>query len=378
MKVKRILIAPDSFKESLSAHRVAEFLKSGIENALPETEFDLAPLSDGGEGFTNAMTVATEGYKKTCRVHDALMRPLDAEVGFSPDSLVAFIEMAAASGIERLVPEERNPLVASTFGTGELILFAMQQGCIKIIMGIGGSATNDGGAGMAQALGAKFLDKNGYELPPGGGQLNQLQTIDISGLPKNLPEIMVACDVENILTGATGSSAVYGPQKGASPEIVQLLDKNLVHYAKIIRNQLNIEIETIAGSGAAGGLGGGLIAFANARLMNGFQLIANTLHLEERIALTDIIITGEGRIDAQTLNGKAPFGVAQLAKKHNKPVIGVAGTLGAGHESLYLNGVDVLLSVIDKPMSLVDAMKNAEELVVATGFRIGKILKFKM
>ena len=377
MKLKRILIAPDSFKESLSAHRVAECLKSGIEKALPGVEFDLAPLSDGGEGFMEAMTAGTGGYKKSCRVHDALMRPISAEVGFSPDGQVAFIEMASASGIEHLTPEERNPLVTSTFGTGELMLFAMQQGCSKIIMGIGGSATNDGGAGMAQALGAKLLDENGIVLQPGGGNLQKLHQIDLSALQKNLPEIIVACDVENPLTGPTGASAVYGPQKGATPEMVQMLDKNLVHFAKIIRNQLNIEIETVAGAGAAGGLGGGLMAFTNARLMNGFQLIADTLQLEKRIATANLIITGEGRIDAQTLNGKAPFGVSQLAKKHGKLVFGVAGTLGVGHERLYQNGFDLLLSIINKPMTLDFAMQNAEQLVTATGFQIGNILKMK-
>jgi glycerate kinase len=231
---------------------------------------------------------------------------------------------------------------------------------------------------MAQALGAKLLDKNGIDLEPGGGNLYQLHTLDISGLPKNFPEIVVACDVENPLTGHSGASSVYGPQKGATPEMVQLLDKNLVHFAEIVRNQLKIEIETVQGSGAAGGLGAGLIAFTNARLMNGFQLIAGTLQLEERIAGADIIITAEGRLDAQTLNGKAPFGVAQLAKKYNKAVFGVAGTLGAGHELLYQNGFDLLLSIINKPMTIEFAMQNAEHLTIAAGYEIGKILKFSM
>jgi glycerate 2-kinase len=378
MKINRILIAPDSFKESLSAHRVADCLKTGIEKVLPEVEFDLAPLSDGGEGFMDAMIAGTVGYKKTCRVHDALMCPVSAEVGFSPGGRIAFIEMAAASGIEHLAPEERNPLITSTFGTGELILFAMKQGCSKIIMGIGGSATNDGGAGMAQAMGAKLIDENGNDLHPGGGNLKNLFRIDLSVFPKNLPEIVVACDVTNPLTGSNGASAVYAPQKGATPEMVQLLDQNLSYFAKIIRTQLDIEIENIPGAGAAGGLGGGLMAFMNARLMNGFQLIADTLHLEKRIAKADLIITGEGKIDAQTLNGKAPFGIAQLSKKHGKPVFGIAGTLGTGYEQLYQNGFELLFSIVNKPMNLEFAIQNAEQLVTAAGFQIGKIIKINL
>jgi len=377
MKINRILIAPDSFKESLSAKQVAENLKLGIEKVLPEIEFDLAPLSDGGEGFTEAMVSATGGYKKTCRVNNARMHPIDAEIGFSPDGKTAFIEMAAANGLAQLTHEERNPLFTSTFGTGELIQFAIQQSCSKIIVGIGGSATNDGGAGMAQALGAKLLDKNGKSLEPGGGNLHLLYTIDITGLPKHFPEIVVACDVKNPLTGDHGASVIYGPQKGANAEMVETLDKNLVHFAKIIRSQMHIEIENIQGSGAAGGLGGGLVAFTNAKLINGFELISQTLRLEKRIENADLLITGEGRLDAQTLSGKAPYGVAQLAKKFGKPVFGVAGILGDGHEMLYNHGFNKLISIMHSPMTIEFAMQNAAQLVSDTGFQIGKTLQLK-
>jgi glycerate 2-kinase len=374
--IKRILIAPDSFKESLSAVRVAEYLQEGLAKAFPYPEFDLAPVSDGGEGFADAMVTGSKGYKKSFPVHDALMRPIDAEVGFNPDGHIAFIEMAAASGLEKIKREERNPLMTSTFGTGELLMHAIRAGCSKIIMGIGGSATNDGGAGMARALGVRFTDENGHDLPQGGEYLGKLYKIDLSGLPDFLPEIAVACDVSNPLTGPSGASVVYGPQKGASPEMVRLLDRNLKHFARKIREQTGIDMENVPGAGAAGGLGGGLMTFCRARLLSGFTLIAETIGLEKRIAEADLVITAEGSMDAQTLRGKAPSGVAMIAKKYGKPVFGVAGTLGTGFELLYQNGFDALFSIVNKPMPLEEALAKAPELLVSTGFQIGKILKF--
>lgn len=369
-----ILIAPDSFKESLDAFSVARLLKVGIEKSLPGSVIESIPVSDGGEGFLKVLTTGTGGTFHTISVHDALMRPIKAEIGISGDGETAFIEMAAASGLELILPEERNPLVTSTLGTGEMIKHAIETSCKKIFIGIGGSATNDGGAGMVQALGAKFLDKNGQELLPGGGQLSELCEIDLSGFEKNLSEIVVACDVSNPLTGPNGASAIYGLQKGATPEMVLQLDASLKNFAEVIRKQLNTDIENIPGSGAAGGLGGGLIAFTGAKLVSGFQLVAEILDLENRIAHADIVITAEGKLDAQTVNGKAPFGVAQLAKKHNKPVIGVAGTLGNGYEKLYDYGFDLLISIINRPLSLAEAMQNAPELAEKCGFRIGKII----
>lgn len=369
-----ILIAPDSFKESLDAFAVARLLKAGIEKSLPGAVIESIPVSDGGEGFLKVLTEGTNGTFKTFDVHDALMRPVKAEIGFSGDKQTAFIEMATASGLEMILPEERNPLIASTFGTGEMIKHAIKTGCKKIVIGIGGSATNDGGAGMAQALGAKFLDKNGQELQPGGGPLSKLVQIDLSGFEKNLPDMLVACDVSNPLTGPNGASAIYGPQKGATPEMVQQLDVALKNYAEVIRKQLNIDIENKPGAGAAGGLGGGLVAFTGARLVNGFQLITEFLDLENRISRADLAITAEGKLDEQTINGKAPLGVAQLAKKYNKPVIGVAGTLGKSYEKLYDHGFDLLISIVNQPLSLAEAIRNAPELVENCGFQIGKII----
>ena len=376
MQVSRILIAPDSFKESLSAVRAAGCLQEGLKISLPDAVVDLAPLSDGGEGFVEAMVCATGGKTKRFMVHDALMYPIDAEVGFSSDRQTAFIEMASACGLEKIPPKERNPMVTSTFGTGELILAAMKEGCKRIILGIGGSATNDGGAGMAQALGIGFLDETGSVLKYGGGELLHLKTIDFSGIVQNIPEIIVACDVTNPLTGPEGASAVYGPQKGATAAMVEILDRNLKHFAGIVKDQTGLDVGSVPGAGAAGGLGAGLMAFTGARLMSGFRVVAETIDLENRIAASDVVITGEGRIDKQTLRGKAPFGVAQLARKYNRPVIGVAGTLGEGWEELYQNGFSLLLSVVNKPMSLDEAIRNAPELVKNTGILIGKILKF--
>ena len=374
-KSPHILIAPDAFKESLAANQVAYFLKKGIEKVLTDATFDLAPVADGGEGFCSVLVNATGGFFRKYKVHDALMRPIEAEIGFSADNRTAFIEMAAASGLEHIEPENRNPLITTTFGTGELIRFAINEGCRKIIMGIGGSATNDGGAGMAQALGIKLTDVNGFYLSYGGGNLHHLFKIDYPVIQQDFPAIVVACDVSNPLTGPNGAAAIYGPQKGATPEMVDLLDKNLQHFAQIIREQLKIEIETVAGAGAAGGLGGGLMAFCNARLTHGFRLTAEIIALEKRIAAADFVITGEGRIDEQTLNGKAPFGVAQLAKKQKKPVIGVAGTLGNGYEKLYDAGFDLLVSIVNKPISLSETMKNTPELLEQCGFQIGKVIQ---
>lgn len=374
----KILIAPDSFKESMSASRVAEFLKAGIEAALPGVSAITSPVTDGGEGFLDAMVNGTEGYVKPVKAHDALMRSLTAEIGFSSDGNTAFIEMARASGLELIRTEERNPLITTTFGTGEMMLSAIRAGCKRIIMGIGGSATNDGGAGMAQALGVRLLDDSDNELPPGGGSLSRLHSIDISGIFPVIPEILVACDVTNPLTGNSGASAVYGPQKGATSDLVATLDWCLAHYASVVRDKLGKEVENFPGAGAAGGLGAGLMAFCNANLTSGFRLFADITGLEEKIAAADIIITGEGKMDSQTLQGKAPFGVAQLAVKHGKPVIGVAGTLGKDSEKLYNHGFSLLLSIINKPMSLEEALKNAPELVRDTGLRIGKILNIIM
>lgn len=374
----KILIAPDSFKESLSSREVAENLSIGIRRVIPGAVFDILPLSDGGEGFCHTITHAISGYLKTYRVRDALMRETNADIGFSPDGKTAFIEMALANGLEMIPQALRNPLKTTTYGTGELIRHAISEGCEKIIMGIGGSATNDGGAGMAKALGIKFLDDSGNEIIPNGGNLLKIKEIDTTSALRQMPEIIAACDVNNPFTGVEGASAVYGPQKGADPEMVALLEQNLVHFATLLRKNRYSDIEKIPGAGAAGGLGGGLIAFCNARLINGFQLVANTVNLEKRIAAADLIITGEGKIDLQTLSGKVPYGVAKLAEKYQKTLLGVAGTLGEGHEKLYENGFHMLLSILNKPVTLEQAIVDTPDLLMETGDRIGRIIKIKI
>ena len=370
----RILIAPDSFKDALSAKLVARHLHLGLSHVLPNAIYDLAPVADGGEGFLEATVEGTKGYYRNIMVHDALMRPCWTEIGFTPDGQTAFIEMARINGIEKLSTQERTPLLTSTFGTGEAIRFAARQGCRKIILGLGGSATNDGGAGMAQALGFILSDKLGKPILPGGGNLLTIENIASKENFEPLPEIIAACDVDNPFTGINGASFVYGPQKGASPQEVELLDKNLNHLANIIRQKLKIDIKDIPGSGAAGGLAGGLLAFAGARLVNGFQLVSHTIQLEDRIKEANLIITGEGRLDKQTLNGKAPYGVAQLAKKYGKPTIGIAGTLGEEHELLYPYGFNLLLSLMNKPMPLTEAIEQTDLLLETAGRQIGHII----
>lgn len=369
----KILIAPDSFKESLSAVEVAAALKKGLQRELPDAEIDMIPISDGGEGFIDAMIAGINGFKKTYPVHDALNRPKTGRIGFSSDKQTAIIEIAEACGLQQLEPELRNPSLTTTFGVGELIRFAAEEGVKKIVIGLGGSATNDGGAGMAAALGVRFKNDGDEEFLPNGGNLDLISRIDFSQMHA-LPEIEAACDVSNPLTGHNGASAVYGPQKGASPQMVLLLDRNLRHFADMVRKQTGVEMENIPGSGAAGGLGGGLIAFGKAKLSAGFPIIAESVKLENRIADADVVITAEGKMDKQTLNGKAPWGVALIAHKLNKPVIGVAGTLGEGYQELYRNGFNVLLSIIEKPLSLDQAMKETSSLLESTGIRIAKIL----
>jgi glycerate kinase len=285
--------------------------------------------------------------------------------------------MAAASGIELLTEEEKDPWITSTFGTGELIAHALDHGCAKIIIGIGGSATNDGGAGMVQALGGSLRDEYGGDLRPGGGQLGKLREIDLNGLDPRLNdvEIIVASDVINPLTGLEGASLVYGPQKGGNQLMVEKLDRKLGHYARIIKQQLGIDIEKLPGAGAAGGLGAGLIAFLNATLRPGFNVVSQVVSLETKIRHHDVVITGEGKMDDQTQYGKTPFGVAQLASKYGKPAIGVAGILGEGHEVLYDMGFKWLLQISEKKIAVRESIRRAPGLLIETGTRIGNLIR---
>jgi len=337
-------------------------------------------MADGGEGTVESVTDATRGKRIVLKVMDPLMRETGSFYGITGDGQTAVIEMAAASGIELLKVEERNPWITSTFGTGQLIKDALDRGVRKIMLGIGGSATNDGGAGMAQALGVKFGGKTGAVSVQGGGALAELEQIHMEDLDPRIrqTEILVACDVSNPLTGPQGASAVYGPQKGADEEMVQKLDRNLEHFAELIRDQLGKGISEIPGAGAAGGLGAGLMAFLDARLMKGFDMIAGVVGLEEKIRGADLVITGEGRMDAQTRFGKTPFGVAQMAQKYGKPVIGVAGALDEDAGILYELGFDLLMPIQEKPGDLEFSLKNGERLLQRSGERMARLLAMKI
>lgn len=373
----RLLLCPDSFKECLPARQVAEHIANGIRRIGSADEIKIVPLADGGEGTVSSLVDATGGTMVWLKVHDPLMREIDSFMGILGDGTTAVIEMASASGLALLKPGERDPWITTSFGTGELIKHALDKGCRKIIIGVGGSATNDGGMGAATALGVRFLDENGRALSPGGGSIGRLAEIDRSGLDTRIRActIYVACDVTNPLTGNEGASLVYGPQKGADTAMAERLDNNLRHYAGHLKKYLGKDIEHIPGSGAAGGLSAGLMAFADASIRPGFDLVSEITDLAAWITWADLVITGEGKIDFQTPFGKTVFGVASLAKNCGKPVIAIAGTLGEGYEIMIEKGIQCMVSIADKPMSLADAMKNAGTLIEDTAERIFRLLQ---
>ena len=373
----KILIAPDSFKNALSAPGVAKALRKGLLKVLPEAEITVVPMADGGEGTMESLIEATQGSFVHVRVHDPLMREVDASFGITGDGNTAIIEMASASGIQLIRPEERDPWITSSYGTGELIRAALDRGCHTILIGIGGSATNDGGMGMARALGMEFTQVDGKPVSEGGGALGDVNRIDTSGLDPKVKnaDIIVACDVTNPLTGPEGASQVYGPQKGAGDAMVNKLDGNLAHFAGIIREQLDLDVEYIPGAGAAGGLGAGMLAFLGARLLEGFPVIAGMLGLEDKIRAADLVITGEGKLDAQTRFGKTPFGVGEIARRNGKPVIAVAGAIGEGAEILYKDVFKAMFSILDGPIPLEEAISRTPELLEKAGQNIGRLLK---
>lgn len=335
-----VLIAPDSFKECLSAAEVAKALAHGWRTARPGDTVTELPIADGGEGFVAAMLAATGGIEHSARVSGPLGAPVVAAFGVSGDGRTAFVEMAAASGLALVPPAQRDVLRATTRGTGELLLAAARiPGVQQVVLGIGGSATNDGGAGFAAALGWRFLDADGEALPPGGAPLAHLAQVVAPPVPPTLPALLVACDVKNPLCGPNGASHVYGPQKGATPAQATQLDAALQHYAELVEGMIGRALRDSPGAGAAGGLGFGLLAFANAELRPGLDVVSDLTGLEARIASCDLILTGEGRADAQSLMGKVIGGLCALAKRHGKPVAVVAGDLGPGHEALHAAGV---------------------------------------
>jgi len=361
----KILVAPDSFKSSLFASQVAVAMEEGIRAVLPQVQVTRLPLSDGGEGLVDALVSASGGEFVTEEVTDPLGRPVSSYWGLMGDKKTAVIEMAAASGLPLLDENERNPMVTTTYGTGQLIKAALDRGCRKLIIGIGGSATNDGGGGMAQALGASLVDEEGRELPFGGGYLHKLRKIDLSGMDSRLKNtrIRVACDVNNPLTGSRGASSVYGPQKGATPDMVEKLDRALKYYAQVIYRDLGIDVENVPGSGAAGGLGAGLMAFLNGELTPGIELVMEAVGLEKELKNCSLILTGEGELDAQSIYGKVPVGVARAAKKENVPVVVLAGSVAEDLGIMHREGITACFSIINKPMTLENAMEKTADLV---------------
>lgn len=372
----RIVIAPDSFKDCLSATQVAFAISEGIRRIVPEAEISCIPLADGGEGTVEALVTATGGKIIQVPSVDALNRPIQSFYGVLGDDKTAVIEMAAASGIEMLAPEERNPLMTSTYGTGLLLKAAMEAGFTQIILGIGGSATNDGGAGMAQSLGFGLQDKNNNPIGWGGGSLGELHRIDCSNVHPLLRKvkISVACDVQNPLLGPSGATHIYGQQKGATPEMLEILEKNMTHFSQILHQEFGVDYALIPGAGAAGGSGAGLMAFCNAEMVSGFELISRLAHLEENISRTSLVFTAEGKIDSQTAFGKTISGVAQLGKKYQVPVIALAGMVSADLAELYNQGLTSAFAIANRPMSLDESKANAAQLLTETSEQIMRLV----
>src|SRR5437016_9868562 len=371
----RIVVAPNAFKGSLSALAAAKAIGDGIRLADPDADLTLVPIADGGDGTVDALVAGADGQHRVLRVRGPLTDPVDADYGVIDGGKTAVIEMAKAAGLSLLPPSRRNPAVTTTYGVGELLQHAYDAGARRFIVGIGGSATNDGGAGMAQALGYHLLDDQGHELPPGGLALQRLARIDPGGVHADWKQagVDVACAVTNPLTGPSGASAVYGPQKGATPEIVAELDAALEHFAEIIRRDLGEDVERLPGAGAAGGLGAGLVAFTGARLRPGAEMVMEALSLDDRIRGADLVITGEGRLDSQTARfGKGPAAVARHARKAGIPVVALAG--GIADETDLRLLFDGLEATVVEPGSLDEALAQAGPLLVRAASRLMRLL----
>ena len=361
----KVVIAPDSFKESLSAAEVASAIAAGLREVWPHAELLCRPMADGGEGTVDALLAATGGEYRESRVRGPLGAPLLAHWGWLPAERCALIEMAAASGLQRVPPAERDVLRACSHRTGELIRAAVDAGAVRIVLGLGGSATNDGGSGMLRALGVHLEDAAGRPLPPGGAALAQLARIDASGLAPRLAGVAVevACDVDNPLCGPRGASAVFGPQKGADAAQVTQLDAALARFADCCATALGRDERERPGSGAAGGMGFAARTFLQASFRPGIELVAEVAGLEAALAGADLAITGEGRLDRQTLHGKTPLGVAALARRHGVPVVALAGSLGDGYQALYRHGIAAAFSLVPGPLGLAEALAEAPRLL---------------
>jgi glycerate 2-kinase len=361
----RIVIAPNAFKGSLTATEVAASICAGVQRVFPTAEINQLPIADGGDGTLDLVLGAAGGQRVEMEVRGPLGAPVRAAYGLLPGEETAVIEMAAASGLRLLSPVERDPLQATTYGTGQLIKAALDRGCTRIIIGVGGSATVDGGCGMAQALGVSLLDAEGEVIPPGGAGLQRLAQVDLRGRHQRIgqAEIVVACDVENPLAGPQGAAPVFGPQKGADDTMVAMLTRALERFAEIVARDTGKHVAELPGAGAAGGLAAGLVAFAEARLESGTDTLLALMDMERHIRTADLVITGEGQIDGQTAYGKAPIGVARLAQRHGVPVIGLAGGLGEDAAAVYDHGMDALTVTVPGPITLDEAMSDAARLI---------------
>ena len=360
-----MVIAPDSFKESMSAKQAGLAIEQGFKNIFGDAlKTEVIPMADGGEGTTEALIEALDATIHSIKVHDPLFREVTASYARSRDNHVAIIEMAAASGLDLIRTDERNPLITTTFGVGELIKDALNHNVTKIILGIGGSATNDGGSGMLTALGVKFLNSDNEEIELGGGALAHLTHIDASKLDYRLNDVTfeVACDVTNPLLGSNGATYIYGPQKGATEKMIPKLDSAL-------------SVKDIPGAGAAGGLGAGILTFFNASLSNGIDIVLKETQFLQSIKDADLVITGEGKIDVQTIYGKTPIGVAKAAKQFDLPVIGICGSLGKNYQAVYQHGIDTVFSIIETPSELPYLLENGERFLTQTAENIARLIK---
>ncbi len=361
----RIVIAPQAFKQSIGARDAAVAIQRGVLAALPDAQTVLVPVADGGDGTLAALIATTGGQLFDAPVTGPLGEPRTAQWGVMGDARTAVIEMALPSGLALVPHDRRNPRIATTYGTGQLIAAALNAGYRRIIIGLGGSATNDGGTGMASALGVRFLDRTGADLPPGGAALARLARIDATGRHPGLSAatIIGATDVTNPLCGDTGASAIFGPQKGATPEIVTELDQCLANLAAVIQTDLGLDVLDTPGSGAAGGLGAGLIAFAHAELRSGIDMVCDALDFDAHAAAADLIITGEGRADRSTAFDKAPVGIARRSKPFGVPTLLLAGSLGPGYETLYDHNINAIAPIAEEPIDLADSLTRGAELL---------------
>jgi len=377
--MRKIVIAPDSFKGNLSSLEVAASIEKGIRRVLPKAECIKIPMADGGEGTVQSLVDAAGGELVKKRVKGPTGKIVTARYGWLPDKQTAVIEMAEASGLPLVEGRDKNPLKTTTYGTGQLMLDAMARGASKIIIGIGGSATNDAGAGMAQALGVRFLNSSGLEIKQlgSGGMLAKIRAIDVAGLDARVraTKIQVACDVENPLYGKNGAAYVFGPQKGATPKMVAVLDRNLRHFGRVMKRDLKKDVSQMPGAGAAGGLGGGLVAFTGATLKRGIDIVLKTTDLEKYLNNADLVITGEGKIDFQTAFGKTPSGVARAAKKHRVPVVAIGGALDDDARNVFAHGIDGIASAAAKDMSLEEAMRDSPQHLEDVAERVIRMIR---